>query len=127
MAFATSMMIGMFASAAATTISDSFNNVEDTCTALNNANKQLDDLKHFWGDTISKEQLDIDNLTELSNNIQNIAATNGAATVALKETFRQKKMAQLLGLGVFTFVLVLGLLLKYFKVLPMLWNFITGK
>lgn len=124
---AASMMIGMFASATATTISDSFGNVEDTCVALKNSKEQLDKLKNFWGGTIKKENIDINSLEQLNNNIQNIAATNGAATKALQVTFNQKKMAQLLGLSIFTFVLILGLLFKYFKILPMLWNFITVK
>lgn len=125
--FEVTMMIGMFAGAVSSTISDSFSNVEDACTARNNAKKQLDKFNDFTKKTLadtSKLELDI---KTFDNHIQNINATTGVQTIVLKEAFKKKKMATLLGLSVFTFILVLSLLLKYFKVFHLLRDFIFGK
>ena len=66
-------------------------------------------------------------LNEFTNGLQNHAVQTGIATVMLKETFKKKKESQLIGLSVFTFILVLSLLFKYFNVIPNIWNFIVKK
>ena len=125
--FGAAMMIGMIAGSVSSTINDSYSNVIDTCQALNNIEDKQKKLDAFWKDTTSKVNLDTNALNEFTNGLQNHAVQTGIATVMLKETFKRKKQSQLIGLSVFTFILVLSLLFKYFNVIPNIWNFIVKK
>lgn len=121
------MMIGMIAGSVSSTVNDSYSNVIDTCQALNNIEDKQKNLDAFWKDTTGKVNLDTNALNEFTNGLQNHAVQTGIATVMLKETFKKKKESQLIGLSVFTFILVLSLLFKYFNVIPNIWNFIVKK
>lgn len=125
--FGVAMMIGMIAGSVSSTLNDSYSNVIDTCQALNNIEDKQDKLDSFWKGTLSKVNLDTNALNEFTNGLQNHAVQTGIATVMLKETFKKKKESQLIGLSVFTFILVLSLLFKYFNVIPNIWNFIVKK
>lgn len=125
--FGAAMMIGMIAGSVGSTINDSYSNVIDTCQALNNIEDKQKDLDKFWTNTISKVNFDANALNEFKNGLQNHAVQTGIATVMLKETFKKKKESQLIGLSIFTFILVLSLLFKYFNVIPNIWNFIVKK
>lgn len=125
--FGVAMMIGMIAGSVSSTLNDSYSNVIDTCQALNNIEDKQDKLDSFWKGTLSKVILDTNALNEFTNGLQNHAVQTGIATVMLKETFKKKKESQLIGLSVFTFILVLSLLFKYFNVIPNIWNFIVKK
>lgn len=125
--FGAAMMIGMIAGSVSSTVNDSYSNVIDTCQALNNIEDKQKDLDKFWTGVTSKINLDTNALNEFTNGLQNHAVQTGIATVMLKETFKKKKQSQLIGLSVFTFILVLSLLFKYFNVFPNIWNFIVKK
>jgi hypothetical protein len=125
--FGAAMMIGMIAGSVSSTVNDSYSNVIDTCQALNNIEDKQKNLDAFWKDTTGKVNLDTNALNEFTNGLQNHAVQTGIATVMLKETFKKKKESQLIGLSVFTFILVLSLLFKYFNVFPNIWNFIVKK
>lgn len=127
MEFGAAMMIGMIAGSVSSTVNDSYSNVIDTCQALNNIEDKQKNLDAFWKDTTGKVNLDTNALNEFTNGLQNHAVQTGIATVMLKETFKKKKESQLIGLSVFTFILVLSLLFKYFNVIPNIWNFIVKK
>lgn len=121
------MMIGMFAGAASSTINDSYSNVIDTCQALNNIESKQKELDKFWTTTTSDVMGDVSTLKNFTDGLQNHAVQTGIATIMLKETFKSKKNAQIIGLSVFTFILILGLLFKYFKIFPNIWNYIVKK
>jgi hypothetical protein len=125
--FGVAMMIGMIAGSVSSTINDSYSNVIDTCQALNNIEDKQKDLDKFWAGVTSKINFNTNALNEFTNGLQNHAVQTGIATVMLKETFKIKKQSQLIGLSVFTFILVLSLLFKYFNVFPNIWNFIVKK
>ena len=125
--FGAAMMIGMIAGSVSSTVNDSYSNVIDTCQALNNIEDKQKDLDKFWNGVTSKINLETDTLKQFTNGLQNHAVQTGIATVMLKETFKKKKQSQLIGLSVFTFILVLSLLFKYFNVFPNIWNFIVKK
>lgn len=127
MEFGAAMMIGMIAGSVSSTVNDSYSNVIDTCQALNNIEDKQKNLDAFWKDTTGKVIFDTNALNEFTNGLQNHAVQTGIATVMLKETFKKKKESQLIGLSVFTFILVLSLLFKYFNVIPNIWNFIVKK
>lgn len=119
------MMIGMIAGGVSSTVNDSFSNVIDACQAKKNAQEKLDDLNKFWKSNLENFSADDAKLNEFKNGLQNSAVQTGILTVMLKKTFQKKKEAQIIGLSVFTFILILTLLLKYFKVIPNIWNYIT--
>ena len=125
--FGAAMMIGMIAGSVSSTINDSYSNVIDTCQAINNIEDKQKKLDAFWTDTIGNVNFDANALNEFTNGLQNHAVQTGIATVMLKETYKKKKESQLIGLSVFTFILVISLLFKYFNVIPNIWNFIVKK
>ena len=125
MALSIGMMVGMFAGAVSSTINDSFGNVEDTCAALKNSKDQLDKLDKNWTNIIKNMDKIEQNIDSFNNGIQNSAIMTASATIMLKKTFEKKKQSQLIGLSVFTFVLIMTLLFKYFNIFGNIWNLIT--
>lgn len=126
MFFGAAMMAGMIAGGVSQSIDDSYANVVDTCNALNNANEQLDKLKTDWQKVFSKEEKETVNLENFMQGLENQVSQIGVTTLMMKETFKQKKLSVLIALSVSTFVIVLFLLLKYFKVFDKMWDFVMN-
>lgn len=127
MFFGAAMMAGMIAGGISQSIDDSYANVVDTCNALNNANEQLDKLKADWQHVFLKEAQAEVNLKNFMQGLENQVSQIGVTTLMMKETFKQKKLSVLIALSVSTFVIVLFLLLKYFKVFDKMWDFVMNK
>ena len=127
MFFSAAMMAGMIAGGISQSIDDSYANVVDTCNALNNANEQLDKLKADWQHVFLKEAQAEVNLKNFMQGLENQVSQIGVTTLMMKETFKQKKLSVLIALSVSTFVIVLFLLLKYFKVFDKMWDFVMNK
>jgi predicted PurR-regulated permease PerM len=124
--FGAAMMAGMIAGGISQSIDDSYANVVDTCNALNNANEQLDKLKTDWQKVFSKEEKETVNLENFMQGLENQVSQIGVTTLMMKETFKQKKLSVLIALSISTFVIVLFLLLKYFKVFDKMWDFVMN-
>jgi len=124
--FSAAMMAGMIAGGISQSIDDSYANVVDTCNALNNANEQLEKLKNDWQKVFSEEAKAEESLEYFMQGLENQVSQIGVTTLMMKETFKQKKLSVLIALSVSTFVIVLFLLLKYFKVFDKMWDFVMN-
>ena len=127
MALAALMMGGMVAGALVNTLNDSFANVEDTCKAVNNAKDKLSTMTSQWKNILNSETKASLQLESFHEAITSQGQMIAAASVGLKETFKQKKQAYLLGFSVTIFIMIFVLLLKYFNVIPNIWNYIFNK
>ena len=120
------MMGGMVAGAATNTLNNSFGGVEDACSALDEANKQLSQMEDTWNSIIQSEEeveLGFRNFIDAQvNHGQAIAGT----TEILKNQFKVTTTANIIGFCVALFCVILGLLFKYFRIFPRIWNLITG-
>jgi hypothetical protein len=126
MFFGAAMMAGMIAGGVSQSIDDSYANVVDTCNAINNANEQLDKLKNDWQKVFTEETKAEESLEYFMQGLENQVSQIGVTTLMMKETFKQKKLSVLIALSVSTFVIVLFLLLKYFKVFDKMWDFVMN-
>lgn len=124
--FGSAMIAGMIAGGISQSIDDSYANVVDTCNALNNANEQLDKLKNDWQKVFTEETKAEESLEYFMQGLENQVSQIGVTTLMMKETFKQKKLSVLIALSVSTFVIVLFLLLKYFKVFDKMWDFVMN-
>lgn len=124
--FGAAMMAGMIAGGVSQSIDDSYANVVDTCNAINNANEQLNKLKNDWQKVFTEETKAEESLEYFMQGLENQVSQIGVTTLMMKETFKQKKLSVLIALSVSTFVIVLFLLLKYFKVFDKMWDFVMN-
>lgn len=124
--FGSAMIAGVIAGGISQSIDDSYANVVDTCNALNNANEQLDKLKNDWQKVFTEETKAEESLEYFMQGLENQVSQIGVTTLMMKETFKQKKLSVLIALSVSTFVIVLFLLLKYFKVFDKMWDFVMN-
>jgi hypothetical protein len=127
MAEAILMFGGMIAGGLVNTVNDSFANVEDTCRALNDAQQKLSDMTNKWKNILTTEAKASAQLESFHESITTQGQMIAATSVGLKETFRQKKEASILGFSIAIFIMTLSLLFKYFNVFPNIWNYIVNK
>ena len=120
------MIGGMIAGAATNTLNNSFAGVEDACSALDEANEQLSQMEDSWNSIIE----DADNVELGFQNFIDAQVNHGQAvagtTEILKNQFKVTTTANIIGFCVALFSVILGLLFKYFRIFPRIWNLITG-
>ena len=127
MAEAILMIGGMVAGGLVNTLNDSFANVEDTCKALSSAKEELSNMTNNWKKILTTEAKATAQLESFHESITTQGQMIAATSIGLKETFKQKKEASILGFSVAIFIMILSLLFKYFNVIPNIWNLIVNK
>ena len=122
------MMIGgAFFSASLGSITGSLNDVEDTCSALDLAKKNLDNLNKQITSITSKEDFLQSEIETFKNTAVYHTVVLGALVQMHKDLCRKKKLKVVISCSIFTFALILALLFKYFNVFSNIWNFIVNK
>lgn len=124
---AVAMMIGGFASSMIKTINSSLGDVEDTCKAIQVAAENQEKLTQKWGNIFSQE-------TQIQNQIKEFnddMASHSVILASLSKVQNQQQHKNLvntfISCSIVLFCLILGLLFKYFKIIPRIWNYIVNK
>lgn len=125
-AMGSAMMAGAIASAASSSLANSTTNVEAACKARNDANKKYDDMTKKWANLLNGEEANETQAEEFANDLEQQTRLTYAGTQALKATYNQQKFAKVIQLCLFIFILILVLLLKYFKIPQKIWNLVMG-
>ena len=101
----------------------SANNINNYCKEYTNALKEYEKATQEWTNEINKAEttlISVENANlDLASKISNYKVTLGY----LKDEFRTKYFSVLVGLCIFVFTLIVSLLLKYYNVIPNIWNY----
>lgn len=123
---AAAMMIGTVAGGLVKTVNGSLGDVEDTCKAIKAAEKNQELLDQNWGKIFSAEYKIQDKIEEFNNNL----ASHGVILASLSKVQNQqqhkKLVSTLISCSIVLFSLILGLLFKYFRIFPRIWNYIVN-
>tara|TARA_B100001093_G_C26051757_1_gene686622 strand:- start:29 stop:415 length:387 start_codon:yes stop_codon:yes gene_type:complete len=120
------MMGGMVAGAVTNTLNNSFAGVEDACSALDQANKHLSQMEDSWSGILESQEEIAENFQMFIDAQVDHGQAMAGTTEILKNQFKVTTTANIIGFCVALFSVILGLLFKYFRIFPRIWNLITG-
>lgn len=125
-AMGVAMMAGAMASAASSGLENSVNNVEAACKARNDANNKYNDMTKKWANILNGEEANETQAEGFATDLEQQTRLTYAATQALKATYDHQKFVKVIQMCLFIFILILVLLLKYFKIPQKIWNLVMG-
>lgn len=123
--FGAVMLIGMGTGLAGQAALDSSKNVIQTCNSIEKAKEIQNNVETEYTKLIKDSNIIETNLNNYLTTLGSQKQTFKAMTSASKKFSDIDRNAKILGLSIFLFVIVLSLLLKYFNVIPNIWNYIT--
>jgi hypothetical protein len=101
--------------------------IDNACGEFDKANKSLNDTIQKWKNIINDEkriQVEIQKFGEaLTANLHFYQAKKND----IHDAFRQQEFMTMILIGIFIFIIIITLLMKYFNVYENIWNFIVGK
>lgn len=125
MALAAAMMIGTVAGGLVKTVNGSLGDVEDTCKAIKVAEENQDALNKKWGKIFTNELNIQHQIEEFNNNLASHGVILASLSKVQNQQQQKKLVSTLISCSIVLFSLILGLLFKYFRIFPMIWNYIV--
>ena len=118
-------MIGIFAGGMIKSINGSLGDVEDTCKAIKAAKKNQALLDQRWGKIFTKELNIQHDIEEFNNNLASHGVILASLSKVQNQQQQKKLVSTLISCSIVLFSLILALLFKYFRIFPMIWNYIV--
>jgi type II secretory pathway component PulF len=128
MSFGLFMMGGMIAGAIGGAIkNNSSENIDDACSAFNKANQELEKTLKHWEKITKDEALLEASAAELGETLTKNADFYNEKKNQIHDAFREQEIITMATIGVFIFIIIIALLIKYFNIYENIWNLIVGK
>lgn len=108
-------------------INNSSGEIENSCKNYNDAIKNYQEETKKWTGRVQQAGRDIQKIKDANSTLASNISDYKIQLNYLRNHFRQKFNINLIGLSIFVFIMILSLLIKYFKVIPNIWNFIVNK
>ena len=108
-------------------INNSSGEIENSCKNYNDAIKNFQQETKQWTGLVQRANKDAQKVKDANGTLASNISDYKIQLNYLRDHFRKKFNINLIGLSIFVFIMMLSLLLKYFKVIPNIWNFIVNK
>ena len=120
------LFIGSGAVASAMTTYSTLNNdFTKVCSNLEESRTNYNNVVNAYENLITNQTNNMNNITSYIEATGNHRATSMALLTEAKKQFSIQQIAQYTSLSIFVFILVLGLLFKYFNVFGNIWDYFT--
>lgn len=124
--FSAVMLIGMGAGLAGNATLNSTINVKSVCDKISAAKLQQKTVQDEYDKLFSADNKIIGDFRKYLGALSQKNTLTKQATEEAKKIFSIDKSSKILGLSIFLFILILGLLFKYFNVVGKLWDLIKN-
>ena len=121
------MMLGAVLGGATSSVISSTNGINNACNELDNANNTYNSTKEQWSSVIEEEYANVQITEKLNKDLNSQYSTYKSALQSQIKLHKSRKLQMDIFAGVFIVVLILILLLKYFKVYKLIWSFFVKK
>lgn len=99
--------------------------VAQACDEYNEANETYQSYLEEWSNVINNLQAAEVFNTEITQNLVVQASGYQERLQSLKDAFKTRQNATIIGLLLFIFIIILTLLFSYFKIIPRIWKLLT--